>query len=95
MAGVVTRMSRTQIVVRDTETGAITSDILSGLQMGANYASPRGAKWLMNNRLPAASPTMRSAVKGSTADVICITRNVCLTPTTRIGPRRYVRIGRH
>jgi hypothetical protein len=30
-----------QIVVRDTETGAITSDILSGLRMGANYASPR------------------------------------------------------
>ena len=55
MAGIVTRVSRTeytlQIVVRDARTGAIVSDSFTGLRMGANYAWPRGVKWLMDNRI--------------------------------------------
>jgi hypothetical protein len=55
MAGLFTRVTRTeymlQIVIRDTETGEIVSDFRTGLRMGANYSWPRGVKWLMNNRI--------------------------------------------
>jgi hypothetical protein len=55
MIGVLTRVSRTeytlQLVVRDARTGAVISDIFSGLRMGANYSWPRGVKWLMANRI--------------------------------------------
>jgi hypothetical protein len=55
MVGVVTRVSRTeftlQILVRDAETGAVLSNGFTGLRMGANYAWPRGVKWLLNNRI--------------------------------------------
>ncbi len=58
MVGVVTRVSRTeytiQIVVRDTGTGDVVSNSFTGLRMGANYAWPRGVKWLMENRILAA-----------------------------------------
>ena len=58
MAGIVTRVSRTeytlQIVVRDAATGAILSNTFTGLRMGANYAWPRGVRWLMDNRILAA-----------------------------------------
>ena len=53
--GVFTRVSRTeytlQILVRDTQTGAVVSNVSTGLRMGANYSWPRGVKWLMNNRV--------------------------------------------
>lgn len=56
MVGVLTRVNRTeytlQIVVRDAGTGAVLS---TGLRMGANYAWPRGVKWLMTNKILAAS----------------------------------------
>ena len=55
MVGVVTRVNRTeytlQILVRDTRTGAVVSNVFTGLRMGANYAWPRGVKWLMDNRI--------------------------------------------
>lgn len=55
MAGIVTRVNRTeytlQILVRDAETGAVVSNAFTGLRMGANYAWPRGVKWLMNNQI--------------------------------------------
>ena len=55
MIGVFTRVSRVeytlQILVRDTQTGAVVSNNFTGLRMGANYAWPRGVKWLMNNRI--------------------------------------------
>jgi hypothetical protein len=55
MAGIVTRVNRTeytlQILVRDAETGAVVSNAFTGLRMGANYAWPRGVKWLMNNKI--------------------------------------------
>lgn len=55
MAGIVTRVNRTeytlQILVRDAETGAVVSNVFTGLRMGANYAWPRGVKWLMDNRI--------------------------------------------
>ena len=55
MVGVFTRVSRVeytlQIVVRDTQTGAVVSNNFTGLRMGANYAWSRGVKWLMNNRI--------------------------------------------
>jgi len=55
MVGVVTRVNRTeytlQILVRDAESGAVVSNDFSGLRMGANYAWPRGVKWLMDNRI--------------------------------------------
>jgi len=59
MVGLFTRLNRTeytlQILVRDANTGAILSNDFSGLRMGANYAWPRGVKWLMDNRILAAS----------------------------------------
>ena len=56
MIGVVTRVNRTeftlQVLVRDTETGAVVSNTFTGLRMGANYAWPRGVKWVMDRILP-------------------------------------------
>jgi hypothetical protein len=61
MVGVFTRVNRTeytlQIVVRDARTGAIVSNDFTGLRMGANYAWPRGVKWLMTNKILAAQRT--------------------------------------
>ena len=55
MVGVITRITRTeytlQILVRDTQTGAVVSNDFTGLRMGANYSWPRGVKWLMKNRI--------------------------------------------
>ncbi len=55
MAGIFTRVNRTEftlrIVVRDAGTGAVVLDAFTGLRMGANYAWPRGVKWLMENRI--------------------------------------------
>jgi hypothetical protein len=55
MVGVFARVSRTeytlQILVRDTHSGAVASNVFTGLRMGANYAWPRGVKWLMDNRI--------------------------------------------
>lgn len=55
MVGVVTRVNRTevtmQIVVRETQSGAVISNDFTDLRMGANYAWPRGVKWLMNNKI--------------------------------------------
>jgi hypothetical protein len=55
MVGVLTRVNRTeftlQILVRDAQTGAVVSNNFTGLRMGANYAWPRGVKWLMENRV--------------------------------------------
>jgi hypothetical protein len=61
MVGVVTRVSRTeytlQILVRDSQTGAVVSNDFTGLRMGTNDSWPRGVKWLMNNRI---LPTQRA-----------------------------------
>jgi hypothetical protein len=58
MVGIITRVNRTeytlQILIRDTETGAVLSNVFTGLRMGANYAWPRGVKWLMDNQILAA-----------------------------------------
>ena len=55
MIGLFTRINRTeytlQILVRDSATGAVLSNDFTGLRMGANYAWPRGVKWLMENRI--------------------------------------------
>ena len=55
MVGVLTRVNRTeftlQILVRDARSGAVVSNNFTGLRMGANYAWPRGVKWLMENRI--------------------------------------------
>ena len=55
MAGVVTRVVRivytVQIVIRDARTGALVSNHFTGSRMGANYAWPRGVKWLMDNQI--------------------------------------------
>jgi hypothetical protein len=61
MIGIVTRVNRTeftlQILIRDARTGAAISNDFTGLRMGANYAWPRGVKWLMENKiLPAQQP---------------------------------------
>ncbi len=54
LAGIVTRINRTeytvQILVRDTQSGEVLSNMFTGLRMGANYAWPRGVKWLMKNK---------------------------------------------
>jgi hypothetical protein len=59
MVGVVTRVNRTeytlQILVREAESGAVVSNDFTGLRMGANYAWPRGVKWLMDNKILSAS----------------------------------------
>ena len=55
LVGVVTRINRTeftmQIVVRDAQSGAVVSNDFTDLRMGANYAWPRGVKWLMTNKI--------------------------------------------
>jgi hypothetical protein len=55
MVGILTRVNRTeytlQILIRDARTGAVLSNNFTGLRMGANYAWPRGVKWLMENRI--------------------------------------------
>jgi hypothetical protein len=55
MVGVFTRVTRVEytlhILVRDTQTGAVVSNVSTGLRMGANYSWPRGVKWLMDNRI--------------------------------------------
>jgi hypothetical protein len=55
MVGVLTRVNRTeftlQVLVRNAQTGAVVSNNFTGLRMGANYAWPRGVKWLMENRI--------------------------------------------
>jgi hypothetical protein len=57
MTGIVNRISRTEfemlIKVVDAETGTPVSVGYTGLRMGANYAWPRGAKWLMEKRVVA------------------------------------------
>lgn len=61
MAGIVTRITRTeytlQIVVRNARTGMLLSNDFTGLRMGANYSWPRGVKSLMTKGiLSAAAP---------------------------------------
>jgi hypothetical protein len=55
MVGVFTRVNRTeytlQILVRDAQTGAVVSNVFTGLMMGANYAWPRGVKRLIDNKI--------------------------------------------
>jgi hypothetical protein len=55
MVGLITRVSRTeytlQILVRDTQTGAVVSNVFTGLRMGTNDSWPRGVKWLMSNKI--------------------------------------------
>lgn len=55
MIGVVTRVNRTEytllIRITDAHTGATVSNNYTNLRMGANYAWPRGVKWLMDNQL--------------------------------------------
>ncbi len=57
MSGIVNRISRTEfemfIKVVDTGSGAPVAAGYTGLRMGANYAWPRGAKWLMEKRVAA------------------------------------------
>ncbi|QJP16975.1 DUF2380 domain-containing protein [Starkeya sp. ORNL1] len=59
MIGVVTRVNRTEytllIRITDASTGATVSNSYTNLRMGANYAWPRGVKWLMDNQLLADS----------------------------------------
>jgi uncharacterized protein DUF2380 len=53
--GVVTRISRTEYMVRiqisDTRTGAVISDSQTGLRMGADYSWGRGVASLIKSRL--------------------------------------------
>ncbi|MEJ0096269.1 MAG: DUF3280 domain-containing protein [Methylocella sp.] len=53
--GVVTRISRTEYVVRfeirDARTGAIALARQSDLRIGADYSWNRGAEWLINNAM--------------------------------------------
>ncbi|MET0070965.1 MAG: DUF3280 domain-containing protein [Candidatus Thiodiazotropha sp.] len=55
LIGIISRINRTeytlQILIRDSQTGAILSNDFTGLRMGANYAWPRGVKWLMKNKI--------------------------------------------
>jgi hypothetical protein len=57
LTGLVNRISRTEfemlIRVVDTDTGTPVAVGYTGLRMGANYAWPRGAKWLMEKRVVA------------------------------------------
>jgi hypothetical protein len=59
MIGVVTRVNRTEYTllmrITDARTGAIVSNGYTNLRVGANYAWPRGVKWLMDNQLLADS----------------------------------------
>ena len=55
LLGVVTRVNRMEhtlfIRILDAETGTPVSEGFTDLRMGANYAWPRSAKWLMTNRI--------------------------------------------
>ena len=55
MTGIVNRISRTEfemlIKVVEADTGTPVAFGYTGLRMGANYAWPRGAKWLMEKRV--------------------------------------------
>jgi len=55
MLGVVGRVNRTEytmfIRIIDAASGTVVSSNFTDLRMGANYAWPRGVKWLMNNRV--------------------------------------------
>lgn len=55
MLGVVTRVNRTEhtlfIRILDVRTGKIVSKGFTDLRMGANYAWPRSAKWVMTRRI--------------------------------------------
>ncbi|MES9969850.1 MAG: DUF2380 domain-containing protein [Candidatus Thiodiazotropha sp.] len=55
LIGIISRINRTeynlQILIRNSRTGAILSNDFTGLRMGANYAWPRGVKWLMKNKI--------------------------------------------
>lgn len=65
LVGVVSRISRTEYVVRfqvrDTRTGAVVSAGDSGLQMGADYSWSRGAAKLVKARLLDAPTEARSS----------------------------------
>ena len=54
MTGVVNRISRTEYEMVIKVIDAVTAQVAAGytgLRMGANYAWPRGAKWLMERRV--------------------------------------------
>jgi hypothetical protein len=55
MTGTVTRVNRTGytllIRILDAHTGSKISTSYTNLRMGANYAWPRGVKWLMENQV--------------------------------------------
>jgi len=55
LVGIVTRISRTDYAVtyklRDAHSGAMIDVEQTGLRAGANYAWPRGAKWLIERKL--------------------------------------------
>jgi hypothetical protein len=55
MVGLITRITRTeytiQLRVTDAATKETITDGFTGLRMGANYAWPRGVKWLINNQV--------------------------------------------
>jgi hypothetical protein len=59
MVGLITRITRTeytiQLRVSDAATKETIADGFTGLRMGANYAWPRGVRWLINNRILASS----------------------------------------
>ncbi|ATU92257.1 DUF2380 domain-containing protein [Phyllobacterium zundukense] len=55
LLGVVTRVNRTEhtifIRILDAETGKTVAQGFTDLRMGANYAWPRSAKWVMTNKI--------------------------------------------
>lgn len=55
MIGVITRVNRTEYTLRikitDAHTGSEISTSFTDLRMGANYAWPRGVKWLMEKQV--------------------------------------------
>ena len=55
MVGLITRINRTEytllIQITDARTGSVISTSFTSLRMGANYAWPRGVKWLMENQV--------------------------------------------
>jgi Protein of unknown function (DUF2380) len=59
MVGLITRVTRTEYTIQlrviDAATKETITDGFTGLRMGANYAWPRGVKWLINNQVLASS----------------------------------------
>lgn len=55
LIGIVTKISMMEYVVQfkisDARTGAVISSFTTGLRMGADYSWPRGARWLVQNRM--------------------------------------------